>query len=647
VLTVIKLWLVQGQTLFAIGWAAHDDRLFLNLAESLLKGNWLGQYNCLTLAKGCFYPIWIAFAFWCSIPLLLAQHLLYISACLLLVAAVSPRLKSPVILALIYVILIFNPMEYASAVLRVIRDGIYPALTILVIAGALGIIFRWDHSLKSLTGWSILFGCALSAFWLTREEGVWIMPIIFLCSGFTIYRVWKASKAGRIIRLTVCCILPFVIWGAALFVISATNWFHYGIWGTVEFKSRDFLAAYGALTRVKHTNWTLDVPVPKETRLRIYSVSPAFAQLEKSLEGASGERWVKAGGSEEVRGGWFVWALRDAVNEAGFCSSAGAALNYYRRLAMEVNSACDEGRLECGPEMASLMPPFHTAYVRPVIKAFLRGMAFLVKFQGFDPNPPRSLGSDDQLVLFRDLTNERLSSSVSGITRYAGWVFSPYSPLRLSVYTGNGVSANAFIKNMPCPDLCKVFESRGIDTTNAREARFKITALDCGTDCYLQVESLDGRLIKRIYLDGQGPALHLDGPEVFFHLDSRTEAYVFPNQARWDSKKIRVLSYIGKIYQTLTPVLFLLALAVYVLTAIQVFRKRKNSDIFFVNTALLMAILGRVFILALIEVTSFPVIDMLYLSSAYPLISIFTLLAPIDQLERSKRHRVGDPIPDG
>ena len=41
-LTALKLWLTRGQGLFAIGGAGHDDRLFLQLAEHLVRGEWLG-----------------------------------------------------------------------------------------------------------------------------------------------------------------------------------------------------------------------------------------------------------------------------------------------------------------------------------------------------------------------------------------------------------------------------------------------------------------------------------------------------------------------------------------------------------------------------------------------------------------------------
>ena len=333
-----------------------------------------------------------------------------------------------------------------------------------------------------------------------------------------------------------------------------------------------------------------------------------------------------------------MWVLRDAVEEAGHGSSGRPAADYYRSLARDVNSACREGRLECGPERASMMPPFRTEYVRPLVKALLHGARYLVGFQDFDPNAPESLGDADRLELFRHLTRERLFPATSG-THYTGWVVSPSSPVRLTVWTSEEFPADAIVKHMPSPDVWQVLKARGIDTIYAQECRFEITARDCGPGCFLQIETYDGQPIKRINLNGRMPSLN--GPELYFYLERSTAAEILPEQEQLDRFKIRVLSFIGKAYQILVPVLSILALAVYALTAIQVFRKRKNMGIVLINTALLLTIMARVFLLGLIEVTSFPAITVLYFSAAYPLLLLFTPLAAIDLWERSQLRRDG------
>ena len=99
-LTALKLWLTRGPGVYAMGSAGLDDRLFIELAQHLVRGEWLGPYNELTLAKGPFYPLFIAATFLVGVPLFLAQHLLYAAACGLFVRALRPmvtvvRMVSP------------------------------------------------------------------------------------------------------------------------------------------------------------------------------------------------------------------------------------------------------------------------------------------------------------------------------------------------------------------------------------------------------------------------------------------------------------------------------------------------------------------------------------------------------------------------
>jgi len=73
--------------------------------------------------------------------------------------------------------------------------------------------------------------------------------------------------------------------------VAALNGARYGVTAVTEIKSPEFLAAYGALLRVKHKGWKPTVPVPEDVRERLYDVSPAFAELKPSLAGEPGKRW--------------------------------------------------------------------------------------------------------------------------------------------------------------------------------------------------------------------------------------------------------------------------------------------------------------------------------------------------------------------
>ena len=109
-----------------------------------------------------------------------------------------------------------------SVMTRVLREGIYPALTILVLACAIGLSGRYDRTLKSLAFWSTGLGFALSGFWLTREEGIWIVPPVLLIIGLTALKVWQTFRFDWR-RFTLLCVLPFGIWIIAIGVIAGIN----------------------------------------------------------------------------------------------------------------------------------------------------------------------------------------------------------------------------------------------------------------------------------------------------------------------------------------------------------------------------------------------------------------------------------------
>lgn len=629
-LTVIKLWLVDGQTIFAIGYAMHDDRLFLNLASALLSGDWLGPYNNLTLAKSPFYPLWIAVTFILGIPLLLSQHLLYVAACAIFVIAVRPLMSSPTILLFGYAILLFNPITYTDDTMtRVLREGIYPGLTILVSACAIGLLLRHARPLKILAFWATGLGVALSALWLTREEGVWIMPSILIIVGFAALRIWQ-TKSIDWRRLSLLSVLPFVIWVFTIGFVAGINKIYYGVFTTLEMKSRDFLSAYGALSRVKHIHWQPYIPVPKETRERIYQISPAFAELRPFLEGDIGKGWSVHGCKslsvcEDIAGGWFMWALRDAVATAGYYSSAESAANYYRRMATEINTACAGRYLDCESERTSLMPPWRSEYIQPLLNTAVHAAVFLSRFENFSANSSPSKGPDESLALFRDLTRERLSPPNE--VQIIGWLItrSKASAISLTVRTSNGDLIDASIKLRSSPDMNQHFFTFGKDLPNDRKLSFEIIT-PCAEGCYLNAISGD-RLLASLPLDGS--MLSRQTPELQLHLDfwGYKKGNILKYQSRIDDLKIKILNQTGKAYQTVMPTLIGLALLAYTFSVVQIFRKRIIARIWVINTSLLIAILARLLIFSMIHVTSFPGINIQYLSPAYPLLLVFTVLA--------------------
>jgi len=420
-LTFAKLWLTRGQGIFAIGNAGHDDLLFINLAHKLIQGEWLGPYNELTLSKGPFYPIFIAASYLTGIPLFLAQHLFYVFACAIFVRALQPAISSQACRAAIYIALLWNPMTFdMQGMGRVLRQQVYGPLALLILGGLVALYFRRSRVGKRWIPWSILTGLAAGCFYLTREETVWILPSILLLVIAHLVAVWRQSPQ-QTRRALYQFGFVLVIAAVPIVTVSALNKWHYGWFGTSEFRSTEFQQAYGALARVRVGPEIPLIPVTRQSREAIAKVSPRFAELQSQFDASLAFGWSKASEffthlppeEEQIGGGWFMWALRDATSKAGHAHSASEAIHFYDKLAEEINLACDQNRISAGPPRSGFLPIWHREQASDFVRNLRIFTDYVARFSHFSARPNPSFGSTEQLQLFHTITGEKLSPPVN------------------------------------------------------------------------------------------------------------------------------------------------------------------------------------------------------------------------------------------
>src|SRR6266851_3550357 len=175
-LVLLRLWL--GSRLHVTPKVApHDDLLFLDQAKALLDGQWLGKLDALTLIKGPFYPLFIAATQVAGIRLIAAEQWFYVASCGLFAVALTPWVPS-----------------------------------------------RWGRALALAvrTAWALGLGFALSAFWLTREEGIWIVPSLLALASIAVLQLrgWPAARAKTLLHAAV---IPAFLLVASIDGVIVTN----------------------------------------------------------------------------------------------------------------------------------------------------------------------------------------------------------------------------------------------------------------------------------------------------------------------------------------------------------------------------------------------------------------------------------------
>lgn len=501
-LASIYVLLVAGSPLTVRGWSNHDDLHFLRMAAKLLETGWFGPYNHFILMKGPFYPIFIAANFLLGLPILLTTHLFFVGTCIAVAGVLRlydvPR---PAVL-LCYAVTLLHPISFVPEAFTTLRTEIYLPLTLAVVAGWLALptaAARWR--LPSVVALGVATGVAVAAFWLTREEGLWLVPaLIAFAAGFCVL-YWRRDARAALRRYAIGLATTLAVFVTANLAVSAVNFAHYRYFGTVDMRAPGYTGAYQALVRVRSQKWQHHFPLPQEARERVYAVSPAFRSIRPWLEPSG----FKAQGCnfEYIRhtcgdfaSGWFLWALRDAVAGAGHYTSGDRAEAFYRRLADEVNGACESRALDCQSPGFGFVPALSWPIVGLTIESMkeaIRRVVFIFDLHG-GPGP----GSGPELFPYvAALTHNRLAptprmnetpyGSTEGETMHSnGWVYHPDGPVELRLEAGPGQWTGIVMRRAARPDIVALFKD-----PRAAMAGFDVR-YQCQDPCSLVLRTASG-----------------------------------------------------------------------------------------------------------------------------------------------------------
>ena len=328
ILVIIKQLLIGRLPIYVIGNSSCDDRLMVLLATNLLRLDWLGPFNSLTLVKGMFFPFFLALNTFLGISYINAVTLFYSISCIVFVYAIKDLFKKKWPLYLIFTILLFNPIMYSIEVVgRVYRNSLTPGQVLLILSSIFAIFIHRKDEKKSLLGWSLLGGLSLASFWNTREDAIWILPLVLVYILIMVIEYALLNKKHFNLKKIIIFILPLVILEVCNLGISMINYIEYGVFTRVDESNTSFSHAIQAIYSVPAKENIEYVSVTKEKLERLYEISPSLNSISESLNSIC--KSIDANGRNpedgEIEDGWFWWALRFAAEANGYYENATKA----------------------------------------------------------------------------------------------------------------------------------------------------------------------------------------------------------------------------------------------------------------------------------------------------------------------------------
>jgi hypothetical protein len=594
----------------------HDDGLFMKLGRHLADGEWLGPYNVYTLIKGPGYPSFLAVSQWLGLPVSLAHALFHCFAITVCVIVAHRFVRSFLLSGLLFTLLLWHPISLSGLLLRVFREEIYYGQVLLILASFAAILFTpFGGSRRYLS--SILCGAVLGWFWLTREEGIWILPGIAILVGVAIWNGFRTRRMGDLLAPLMIVVCIFVVMQVSF---RAVNLWAYGKFVGVEVKDRNFERALGAINSIRSGGNTPFVSVTRATRERVYAISPTFASLKGYFDSPSRINWEKFSCDahlicDEIPAGWFIWALRDAVALKGHFTSPTAASAFFKQIADEISAACTQGQLECSPQLIPEMPQTSlNQFAERLPSRYIAAAHLLLLI-----NPPLqfnpSLGTETQLApALRFLNYPVFSAPQDPVAKYrlSAWYYRTGRDwMAASIKNPDGTLAQMQMHRNPSPDL-----QSGFKDPDASQQRF-VLETTCVDRCVLQIETPEGQKVEKtlgevrngaVNIGVGGGTVHIDSTEISSDSSAPTKIEMFCNILR-----MAILSH----YFWLSIPTLIAGMLSFLVATVLYWR------IVMLNMCYVMALVSwllvfvRTSLLILIDATSFPALYGFYLAPAY------------------------------
>ena len=638
-LLVLKLYILHDAFVWAVD--PRGDLLMINIADSILHGRWLGEYNEFTLIKGVTYPFFLAISYVVHMPAVMANSFLYLLAIVIFIMAVKPLIKNEIYLFIIYVILLFSPISYATAtVQKIYRDDIYYSLILIMVSCYVAIIVKaYNEKTKY---WSWLLTLDFIAVMFCREDSIWVVPIMMVFSVLYIKMGGGVNKTSKIV------LMPFAGLFVACVLFGIINYFVYGKFIINEMQYSSFTRTYSLLCNIDTGEKIPKVKLSNIAIEKAFEASPTFRELKPFYDGAPGELWRGASKSwaenelipaGEIGASHSMWALRNCVSELGRYDSPKHADEFYDSVIKELEEAEYDGRLK-----------MKHGFNVPLFSTLNRDEIFLL-YNDFMRTFRYVIAEKDMHLEMRVNVPNANINLVEKVTRsrclrdyeFKGWAILKNDEIKLDVYSSSS-EKDYPVKKEEAEDVKRHFASKGYSVDDKNVSRFTIK-LPYGEEgpFFLEIKNTNNDIVEKIPIKVNG-VFAAESENVIYNIE---EVY-FPEKDTITLQMIKhvdVTKVLSAVYAGLNEIFMILSTILILVEIVFAFRTGMDKNLC-VMLLLWSFFVLRIFVIAYNTTTAYCSISYLYLSPCYPLMAAIIGLQGVMVIEYL-RNRFGGKVCNG
>jgi hypothetical protein len=111
----------------------------------------------------------------------------------------------------------------------------------------------------------------------------------------------------------------------------------------------------------------------------------------------------------DLGGQVFQWVVLDAIGTTGQAATAVQLDSTFQAIADEINVACGDGRLHCGPPHSGIAPAWKWSRLPGLVARTLTGLRHTIDLSAFSAQSPDGNGTAADRALFSRMTSEPLA----------------------------------------------------------------------------------------------------------------------------------------------------------------------------------------------------------------------------------------------